>query len=117
MTHEFDPIQLSQVIENLIRNALDAQPDGGAIHVALAADSQQAILTVADEGPGVPEEQLTRVFDLYYTTKPNGNGLGLPMVHQIVAEHGGTTRILSQAGQGATVEISLPRDEPRKQDG
>ncbi|MBT7097488.1 HAMP domain-containing histidine kinase, partial [Candidatus Poribacteria bacterium] len=43
-----------------------------------------------------------------YTTKPNGNGLGLPMVHQIVAEHGGTTRVLSEPGHGATVEITLP---------
>jgi len=117
LSHEFDPIQLSQVVENLIRNALEAQPDGGAIRVALASDAGQAVLTVTDEGPGVPEQQLTRVFDLYYTTKPNGNGLGLPMVHQIVAEHGGATRILSEPGQGTTLEITLPRNEPRKQDG
>ncbi len=117
LTHDFDPIQLSQVLENLIRNALEAQPDGGAIHVALASEAGRAILTVTDEGPGVPAEQLTRVFDLYYTTKPNGNGLGLPMVHRIVAEHGGATRVLSEPGQGATIEITLPRNEPRKQDG
>jgi signal transduction histidine kinase len=54
---------------------------------------------------------LTRVFDLYYTTKPNGNGLGLPTVHQIVAEHGGATRVLSAPGQGATIEITLPRKQ------
>jgi signal transduction histidine kinase len=117
LTHDFDPIQLSQVLENLIRNALEAQPGGGAIRVALTSDAEQATLTVADEGPGVPAEQLTRVFDLYYTTKPNGNGLGLPMVHQIVAEHGGATRVLSEPGQGATIEIKLPHSEPRKQDG
>ncbi len=108
LEHDFDPIQLAQVVENLVRNALEAQPDGGAIRIAVATDSEQTVLTVADDGPGVPEEQLARVFDLYYTTKPNGNGLGLPMVHQIVAEHGGATRVLSEPGHGATVEITLP---------
>ena len=108
LEHDFDPIQLSQVVENLVRNALEAQPDGGAIRIALATDSEHTVLTVADEGPGVPEDGLARIFDLYYTTKPNGNGLGLPMVHQIVAEHGGTTRVLSEPGHGATVEITLP---------
>ena len=113
LDHDFDPTQFSQVMENLVRNALEAQPDGGGIRVRLTADTEQAILTVSDEGPGVPDEQLTRVFDLYYTTKPNGNGLGLPMVHQIVAEHGGATRVYNEPGRGASVEIALPR----KQDG
>lgn len=109
LPHDFDPIQFSQVIENLVRNALEAQPDGGTIRLGLTTDTDKTILTVTDDGPGVPDELLARVFDLYYTSKPNGNGLGLPMVHQIVAEHGGETRIFNEPGHGAAVEITLPK--------
>ncbi|MEO2006852.1 MAG: HAMP domain-containing sensor histidine kinase, partial [Candidatus Poribacteria bacterium] len=68
LPHDFDPIQFSQVIENLVRNALEAQPDGGTIWLGLTTDTDKTILTVTDDGPGVPDELLARVFDLYYTS-------------------------------------------------
>jgi signal transduction histidine kinase len=99
----FDANQIGQVLENLIRNAVEA--NGKRVCVTLAPVSEGVLLRVTDDGAGIPPETLARVFDLYYTTKPNGTGLGLAVVQQIVAEHGGEIHIKSEVGQGTTVEI------------
>ncbi|MDA1192730.1 MAG: ATP-binding protein [Candidatus Poribacteria bacterium] len=106
--YAFDPLQMAQVFDNLVRNAIEAQSDGGEVRLRLTSGEDGVTITVADKGQGIPPETLERIFDLYFTTKPNGNGLGLPIVHQIVAEHGGKIDIESEVGQGTTITITLP---------
>ncbi|MBM3216854.1 hypothetical protein FJZ36_18315, partial [Candidatus Poribacteria bacterium] len=112
---DFDPEQLYQAIANVVRNAVEA--GGGVVRIALASDADSATVTVTDQGCGIPPDQLERVFDLYYTTKTTGTGLGLALVHQVVADHGGAVAIESREGAGTTVTITLPRgrrvDDPR----
>lgn len=69
-------------------------------------------ISVADTGRGIPPENLSRIFDLYFTTRPEGTGLGLSLVHRIVAEHGGRIHVESEVGRGTTVTIALPRTQP-----
>ena len=106
---QFDPDQITQVLENLMQNALDAQPNGGEIRVRLLVRDGLPVLRIEDDGEGIPPEVLDRVFDLYFTTKPNGNGLGLAVVQRIIAEHGGHVHLESEVGKGTSVEITFSR--------
>lgn len=103
-----DPTQLSQVMFNLLRNALEAMPHGGTLTVATTRTGQQLRIDVSDTGPGISEENRGRVFVPFFTTKAKGTGLGLSVVHQIVRNHGGSVDVESALGQGTTVSILLP---------
>jgi PAS domain S-box-containing protein len=114
-----DPSQIEQVVVNLVVNARDAMPAGGALRLALAegagADGAATIvLTVSDTGTGMDEDTLDRIFEPFFTTKPmgKGTGLGLATVHGIVSQSGGQVVVRSQLGQGSTFEVHLPRVEP-----
>jgi signal transduction histidine kinase len=101
---------LRQALVNLVQNAIQAMPEGGA--VTLRADPRpegQIELSVRDQGTGIPPEDLDKVFRLYYTTKPDGNGIGLPLVYRAVQMHGGTVHVESAVGRGTTVIIDLPQ--------
>jgi PAS domain S-box-containing protein len=120
---EVDEGQISQVIGNLIINADHAMPDGGAITVkcrnihvgtedALPISAGRYILiSVADQGVGIPEENLPRIFDPYFTTKKTGKGLGLAMVYSIIRNHEGHIKADSTEGVGTTFTIYLPAAE------
>lgn len=99
---------LRQSLLNLLINAQEAMPTGGDITVRTVAADGQVRLSVQDTGPGIPPENLARIFEIYFSTKPSGTGLGLPMARKIVAEHGGTLSVDSVPGRGATFTISLP---------
>jgi two-component system sensor histidine kinase HydH len=101
--------RLQQVLVNLVMNALDATPRGGRIRLAAHADEGDAVLTVEDEGSGIPTEALPHVFEPFFTTKPSGSGLGLPIVHAIVTQHGGTIRVENLPAGGARVTVRVPR--------
>lgn len=104
-----DSPQMRQAILNLLRNAREAQPPGGRIRLSLRERDDEVILEVADEGAGIPEEERERIFDLFYTTKELGTGLGLPLTQQIVAAHGGTIVCEAPAtGEGTVFRIVLP---------
>ncbi|MCS6798125.1 MAG: ATP-binding protein [Myxococcota bacterium] len=105
-----DEGQMRQALVNLLRNAREASRPGDRVVVqARRAPGGGALLRVLDEGPGVPAGDRERIFDLFYTTKEGGTGLGLPLTQQIVAAHGGAIRCLEgPAGRGATFEIELP---------
>jgi signal transduction histidine kinase len=103
-----DPEQLGQALDNLLRNALDATPPGGTVAVTAETRPEGHVVTVADTGHGIAAEHLPRVFDLYFTTKPDGTGVGLAVVHQVVTSHGGTVDIASEVGRGTRVTIALP---------
>jgi signal transduction histidine kinase len=103
-----DGDQLWQATLNLIRNSLDAMPDGGELTVGTWSESGQVRLRVTDNGKGMSAEQLSEVFAPFFTTKPQGTGLGLTLVQQIAIEHGGHVECESAAGKGSTFTIFLP---------
>ncbi len=105
------PGQVDQVLMNLLTNAAQAMGDrGGTIEIAASNRDDSVLLTVADEGPGIPQEILPRIFDPFFTTKDvgEGSGLGLSIVHGIVERHGGHIDVDSQLGQGTKFSISFP---------
>ncbi len=109
---EADRDQMKQVVLNIIMNAMEAMPNGGAIKLEGNRDhaEDQIILTISDTGPGIPKEALTKIFEPFYTTKhkTKGVGLGLSVVYGIVTQHGGDIEISGEPGQGAVFTISLP---------
>ncbi len=107
-TIKADAEQLWQAMLNLIRNSLDAMPNGGELTVGTWREAGQVRLRVTDTGKGMSEEQLQQVFAPFFTTKPSGTGLGLALVQQIISEHGGHVECESQPGQGSTFTIFLP---------
>ncbi|MCC7493119.1 MAG: GAF domain-containing protein [Fimbriimonadaceae bacterium] len=117
---EADPGQLEQVVHNLLLNAAEAMPGGGAIAVHLAPATPDeltalplpagayVVMRVADQGCGMSAEVLARIFDPYFTTKPQGHGLGLASSYSIVRAHGGYLAVTSTVGQGSCFRVYLP---------
>jgi signal transduction histidine kinase len=103
-----DEAQMRQVLINLLKNAREAMPNGGHIRVAAHARNAGVELSVCDDGVGMEPEQKDRIFDLFYTTKQRGSGLGLPLTQQIVVAHGGHIRCESSPGQGTVFTLFLP---------
>ncbi|MCB6176695.1 PAS domain-containing protein [Rhodobacter sp. Har01] len=105
---------VQQVVMNLVQNSVDALEgrESGEIRISIQTEGQQVVLTVADNGPGVPDEMRTSVFDPFFTTKPvgRGTGLGLSISHKIAQEHGGSLS-LAEGGPGATFRLELPLAE------
>jgi len=107
------PGQIDQVVMNLLTNAAQAIGDrdgGGTIRIAARPEGDMAVLTISDDGPGIPAQVLPRIFDPFFTTKDvgEGSGLGLSIVHGIIERHGGHLAVDSPPGQGATFKIRLP---------
>ena len=110
-----DPVQLRQVLVNLVHNAKDATPPDGTIEVnaKLEEASRTIIITVSDNGSGIPKESLERIFEPLYTTKNKGTGLGLSICKQIIEEHHhGKMEVESTEGEGTSFIIHLPLDKP-----
>ncbi len=103
-----DEHRIKQVFLNVLKNAIDAMPNGGAIHLALEADDRDLTVRIRDEGPGMPKELLERIGDPFFTTKSDGTGLGIMVCHRIVEAHNGSMRFTSAPGAGTTVHIRLP---------
>jgi signal transduction histidine kinase len=107
---EGDATRLRQTFDNLLRNAMEAQPDGGEIDVAASSNGQELIVDISDAGPGMPPERRAEMFEFGKTTKIGGSGIGLPLSQLIVESHGGSLvyRDRNGAGRGATFRITLP---------
>jgi signal transduction histidine kinase len=107
-----DPIQIEQVVLNLLRNAIDAMADVRGrreLHVRIArAGSESVELTVRDTGHGMPSAVAERIFDPFYSTKPNGLGMGLSISRSIVEAHQGRLTVVANTDGGATFRITLP---------
>lgn len=105
-----DAYQLKQVFLNLIINAIQAMPGGGKLTITthFLADQKSVAVKVADTGCGIPAEALERIFDPFYTLKPNGTGLGLAVAQRIVEEHGGEIKVESKVGGGSIFTVWLP---------
>jgi signal transduction histidine kinase len=108
VTAHLDANQIRQVFLNLLRNAIDATRPGGEVGVRMLLTDRFIIFKIADTGVGIPPENLDRVFDLFFTTKPKGTGLGLAICKKIVQDHGGDIAVQSEVGKGTAVTIKLP---------
>jgi signal transduction histidine kinase len=106
-----DPTQIQQVLVNLIKNALQAMTRGGTLSLQTGEGSDGVWASVADTGGGIPQDQINRIFEPFYTTKKKGTGLGLMIVQRIVRAHGGRMELESQVGRGTTFRIWLPLHE------
>jgi two-component system NtrC family sensor kinase len=107
--------QISQVLLNLVINAVEAMPSGGDLWLQTqrSEDGNDLLLSVRDSGPGMSSEQISSLFEPFYTTKPKGTGLGLAISYGIVESHGGTIDVSSQAGRGTTFTVRLPLNPVR----
>ena len=104
---EIDPKQMKQVMLNLTQNAFDAMPEGGDLVITILQEENELKIRITDNGIGISEELKNKIFSLYFTTKKNGHGLGLAIVHQIITEHNGEIHVQSNEGGGTTFEIVL----------
>ena len=111
----FDRERIVQLMTNLIGNALKFTPRGGAVSVHLEPRSDEVVVRISDTGPGIPADELPRIFDRFYRgtntgeARASGSGLGLAIVRSIVDMHGGAIDVASQVGEGTEVRITLPR--------
>ena len=113
---EWDAVRLARVLDNLLGNAIKYSPDGGEITVGVAREGPWAVLTVADQGMGIPAADRSSIFDLFHrgrnaTGHVAGTGIGLAGVKQVVEQHGGSISFESQEGAGTTFTVRLPLTE------
>jgi signal transduction histidine kinase len=106
-----DGDQLVQVLLNLVLNAVEVSPAGGTVTVKGRVEDGACVLTVDDEGPGVPEDLRERVFDPFFTTRAEGTGLGLSIASQIVLAHSGALACEAADGGGGRFVVRLPLEE------
>jgi two-component system sensor histidine kinase BaeS len=113
-----DPVRMRQALGNLVSNAIRHTPDGGTIALSAREEEGQVVIEVADTGSGIAAEDLPSVFDRFWraeksrSRRTGGSGLGLPIVRQLVAAHGGTAAVASELGAGSVFTLRLPRTDP-----
>jgi signal transduction histidine kinase len=105
---EVDRTQLKQAIYNVMKNSFQAMRSGGLLHIQTDMDDRFALIVFTDTGGGIPEDQMSKVFEPYATSKAGGSGLGLLIVRRIVREHGGDIGLLNTPGKGLTLTLRLP---------
>jgi len=109
-----DMAKLTQVVYNIMDNAIKYTPEGGLIRVRLNRSGRDAILRISDNGPGIPKEDQPHIFDRFYrvdkarSRNTGGTGLGLSIVNQLVLMHGGSVSVQSEEGHGSTFTVELP---------
>jgi signal transduction histidine kinase len=103
-----DAARLRQSFDNLLRNAMEAQPNGGSIGVVALANGNQLCIDISDAGPGIPAERRNELFQFGKTTKPGGSGIGLPLSQLIAEAHGGSLVYQENNGSGAMFRLKLP---------
>lgn len=108
-----DKDQIKQAFFNIIKNALQAMPDGGLLRISAAASDRFLAVAFRDNGSGISPEDIGHIFEPYYTTKTNGSGIGLMIVQRIIQDHGGRMDVHSEPGVGTTFTVFLPLDERR----
>ena len=107
-----DRDRMERAIYNILLNAVQVLPDGGQITCRSRDEGRLCCLEFTDDGPGLEPQQTAHIFELFYTTKQGGTGLGLPLANRIVEEHGGHMAVASEPGQGATFALFLPFEGP-----
>jgi signal transduction histidine kinase len=102
--------RLKQAFLNIATNALDAMPAGGHLQIALATNDRHATLAIRDTGPGISAEVMPKIFNMHFTTKAGGTGIGLYVARSIIEAHGGDIRVDSEPGKGTCFRVQLPRE-------
>lgn len=108
---EADPARLRQVVANLLSNALKFTPPGGAVRVELGREGSSAVIRISDTGPGIPPDELPRIFDRFFRgreSRTGGSGVGLTVVRELVEAHGGSIEVETAVGRGTTFIVRLP---------
>jgi signal transduction histidine kinase len=108
-----DPTQTQQALVNLVKNAMQAMTRGGTLTMQTGESAEAVWVSVTDTGGGIPQEQINRIFEPFYTTKKKGTGLGLMIVQRIVRAHGGRIELESHVGRGTTFRLWLPLYEKK----
>lgn len=103
-----DPGKIHQLVLNLVRNAIEAVSPGGHVGVSLRGDERVFKIAVTDDGPGIPDEIQSRIYEPFFSTKSGGTGLGMSIVHSLVALHGGKIDLVSSPS-GTRFEVEIPR--------
>ena len=106
-----DATQMQQVLVNLVKNASQAMTTGGTLTLQTGENNDGVWVSVTDTGGGIPQEQINRIFEPFYTTKKKGSGLGLMIVQRIVRAHNGRIELESNVGRGTTFRVWLPLHE------
>jgi len=110
-----DPDLLHRALSNLVLNAMDAMPAGGTLTVRTRQAGDCSFVEVSDTGTGLTPEECARLFTPYYTSKPQGTGIGLAIVQSVISDHGGRVSVRSESGQGTTFVIELPHNADKLQ--
>ncbi len=105
---KMDPERLTQAFINIMKNGMQAMGQGGILRIETKPLREGMEIIISDSGPGIPPEQMEKIFNYYYTTKEKGVGLGLPIAHRIIEAHGGQLKIESRVGSGTKVIVTLP---------
>lgn len=106
---DWDKNQIKQVLINLIQNSIEAIENAGKLSINIFNENNIIAITLSDTGPGISKNDLERIFDLYYTTKAEGTGIGLSIIQRIVSEHGGMITVESKEGEGTSFVIKIPQ--------
>lgn len=106
-----DENKIRQVFLHLVKNSIEAMPNGGSLQISAKEDDAFVTILVIDSGPGIPAETLPHVKDPFFTTKTYGNGLGLALVEQIIQGHGGQFTIKDGEAGGTVATVSLPKNK------
>ncbi len=109
-----DERYMKQAILNILKNAISAMPEGGTLRVETLQRGNELRLKVGDTGVGIPDENMKKIFEPYFTTKDFGSGLGLTLVYKIVKEHMGDIEVSSKVGEGTTISLSFPIPQKEK---
>lgn len=104
-----DRVQMKQVFVNIIHNAIQSSRGDCVIRIATSDHDGQVSVTISDNGPGIPPQDMKKIFEPYFSTRKKGTGLGLAVVKRIVEQHGGTVRVKSEPGQGTEFTLVFPR--------
>ena len=99
----------------MIGNAIDAIPEDSEIRIISGLDEKFVFAQVVDQGSGIAKENISRVFEPYFTTKKKGHGIGMMIVHRIMRDHNGEVGIDSKEGSGTIITLKFPRNSPRRQ--
>jgi signal transduction histidine kinase len=110
----FDAAQIKQSLINLMKNSMHAMSTGGELGIKTGEAGGGVWVSLTDTGGGIPQEQIKRIFEPYYTTKEKGSGLGLMIVQRIVRDHDGRLELMSHGGKGTTFRVWLPQEERRQ---
>ena len=111
LVFNFDPDLMRVALSNLLQNAIQASPAGESVDISAGANGANVEIRVADRGKGIRPEDRESIFNPFFTTKPEGVGLGLALVSKIVDEHRGRITVQSEPGHGTTFEVTLPKEQ------